>query len=47
MPDAPPADALAALLTFRLLYLIAPLIVSLVVVAVYENRRMVALLRGQ
>ncbi len=39
MPDAPPAQVLAALLTFRLLYLIAPLLVSLAVVAVFENRR--------
>ena len=34
MPDAPPAQVIAALLTFRLLYLIAPLIVSLGVVAI-------------
>ncbi len=39
MPDAPPADVIAALLVFRLLYLIVPLVVSLVIVAVFENRR--------
>jgi uncharacterized membrane protein YbhN (UPF0104 family) len=39
MPDAPAADVIAALLVFRLLYLIVPLVVSLVVVAVFENRR--------
>ncbi|MDE3177161.1 MAG: UPF0104 family protein [Pseudomonadota bacterium] len=44
-PDVPAADLMAALLTFRLLYLIAPLIVSLVIVAVYENRRLLAGLR--
>jgi uncharacterized membrane protein YbhN (UPF0104 family) len=47
MPDAPPAQVIAALLTFRLLYLIAPLIVSLAVVVMFENRRMFALLRGR
>lgn len=40
MPDAPPAQVIAALLTFRLLYLIAPLIVSLGVVVMFENRRL-------
>jgi uncharacterized membrane protein YbhN (UPF0104 family) len=39
MPDVPATDVIAALLVFRLLYLIVPLIVSLVIVAVYENRR--------
>jgi hypothetical protein len=43
MPDTPPTDVIAALLTFRLLYLIAPLVVSLVVVAVFENRRVYGL----
>lgn len=46
MPDVPPAELMAALLTFRLLYLIAPLIVSLIVVAVYENGRLSALRDG-
>jgi len=40
MPDAPATDVIAALLVFRLLYLIVPLIVSLVIVAIYENRRL-------
>jgi len=40
MPDAPPADVIAALLVFRLLYLIAPLALSLVVVLIFENRRL-------
>jgi uncharacterized membrane protein YbhN (UPF0104 family) len=39
MPDEPATDVIAALLVFRLLYLIVPLVVSLVIVAVYENRR--------
>ena len=46
MPDVPPAELMAALLTFRLLYLIAPLVVSLIAVAVFENRRLMALRRG-
>ena len=46
MPDAPPTDVIAALLVFRLLYLIVPFAVSLAIVAVYENRRMFAALRG-
>ena len=45
MPDAAATDVIAALLTFRLLYLIAPFVVSLGVVVVYENRRAFALLR--
>lgn len=47
MPDAPPADVVAALLTFRLLYLLLPFAISLVVVAVYENRSLLALWRGR
>ena len=39
MPDVPATDVIAALLVFRLLYLIAPLIISLAIVAVFENRR--------
>ncbi len=42
MPDVPKTDVIAALLAFRLLYLIVPLIVSLGVVAVYENWRLFA-----
>ena len=40
MPDVPATDLIAALLVFRLLYLIAPLAISLGVVAVYENGRL-------
>ena len=47
MPDAPPAHVMAALLTFRLLYLIAPLALSLVVVLIFENRRIVRRLQGR
>jgi len=47
MPDAPPANVIAALLVFRLLYLIAPLALSLVVVVIFENRRIVRRLRGR
>src|SRR5271167_3007240 len=39
MPDTPPAQVLAALLVFRLLYLILPLLFSLVVVLVFERGR--------
>ncbi len=39
MPDAPAANVLAALLVFRLLYLILPLLFSLVVVLVFERGR--------
>jgi uncharacterized membrane protein YbhN (UPF0104 family) len=40
MPDVPPTDLIAALLVFRLLYLIVPLAIALVIVAVYENGRL-------
>ncbi|WP_113890829.1 lysylphosphatidylglycerol synthase transmembrane domain-containing protein [Roseiarcus fermentans] len=43
MPDAPQANVVAALLVFRLLYLIIPLAFSLVVVLVFERRRWRAL----
>ena len=39
MPDAPQANVVAALLVFRLLYLILPLIFALVVVLDYERKR--------
>ena len=39
MPDTPPTDVLAALLVFRLLYLIVPLLISVVIVTVFERRR--------
>jgi hypothetical protein len=45
MPDAPPAGVLAALLVFRLLYLLLPLAFSLIVVVLFERRRIAALLR--
>ena len=45
MPDAPPAGLLAALLVFRLLYLILPLLFSLVVVLVFERGRIGELFR--
>ena len=45
MPDEPATDVIAALLVFRLLYLIVPLVVSLGIVAVYENRRLFGALR--
>jgi glycosyltransferase 2 family protein len=40
MPDAPKANVVAALLVFRLLYLILPLIFALVVVLNYERKRL-------
>ena len=45
MPEAPKAQIIAALLAFRLLYLILPLAFALVVVALYERRNIAALLR--
>ena len=39
MPDVPQANAVAALLVFRLLYLILPLIFALIVVLDHERRR--------
>jgi glycosyltransferase 2 family protein len=39
MPDAPQANVVAALLVFRLLYLIVPLIFALIVVLEYERKR--------
>jgi glycosyltransferase 2 family protein len=44
MPDAPQANVLAALLVFRLLYLILPLMFALVVVLAFERERWRALL---
>jgi len=44
MPDAPPANLLAALLVFRLLYLILPLLFSLFVVVAFERERIGELL---
>jgi uncharacterized membrane protein YbhN (UPF0104 family) len=39
MPDAPQANVVAALLVFRLLYLILPLMFALIVVLNYERKR--------
>ena len=47
MPDAPAAKVLAALLVFRLLYLILPLLFSLVVVVVFERGRIGELVRAK
>lgn len=47
MPDAPAANVLAALLVFRLLYLILPLLFSLVVVLIFERRRIGELIRAR
>jgi glycosyltransferase 2 family protein len=38
-PDVPAAELVAALLSFRLLYLILPLLASLVIAAIFEKRR--------
>ncbi len=46
MPDAPTAEVLAALIVFRLLYLIIPLIFALVVVVLFERQRIAQLLRA-
>jgi uncharacterized membrane protein YbhN (UPF0104 family) len=45
MPDAPQANVVAALLVFRLLYLILPLMFALIVVLDYERKRWQALRR--
>ena len=45
MPDTPPAEVLAALIVFRLLYLIIPLVFALVVVIAFERQRIVERLR--
>ncbi|MGO4870387.1 MAG: UPF0104 family protein [Roseiarcus sp.] len=47
MPDAAPASVLAALLVFRLLYLILPLLFSLFVVVVFERGRIGELVRAR
>ncbi len=44
MPDAPQANVVAALLVFRLLYLILPLMFALVVVLVFERDRLRSIL---
>jgi glycosyltransferase 2 family protein len=45
MPDTPRPDLLAALIVFRLLYLIIPLIFALVVVVLFERQRIAQALR--
>jgi glycosyltransferase 2 family protein len=40
LPDMDPADVLAALLVFRLLYLIIPFVMALVVILVFERMRL-------
>ena len=47
LPDTPAADVLAALLVFRLLYLILPLLFSIGVVLVFERRRIGELVRAR
>jgi glycosyltransferase 2 family protein len=47
MPDAPRAGVIAALLVFRLLYLILPLMFSLVVVVLFERERIGELARAR
>jgi uncharacterized membrane protein YbhN (UPF0104 family) len=42
MPDVPPDEVLAALLVFRLYYLLIPLALSLIVVSVFERQRLSA-----
>ena len=46
MPDVPRIEVLAALLVWRLFYLIIPLILGLVVVAVFERRKLLEAIRG-
>ena len=47
MPDAPQANVVAALLVFRLLYLILPLMFALVVVLVFERDRLRSILSSK
>ena len=47
LPDTPAADVLAALLVFRLLYLILPLLFSIGVVLVFERGRIGELVRAR
>ncbi len=46
MPDVPRLQVLAALLVWRLFYLIIPLLVALVVVALFERRKLIERWRG-
>jgi hypothetical protein len=45
MPDMAKADVVAALLVFRLLYLLIPLAFSIVVVILFERQRLADVLR--
>ena len=47
MPDTSRADLLAALLVFRLLYLIIPLVFALVVVVLFERQRIAEIIRAK
>lgn len=47
MPDVPPAELLAALVLFRVLYLLIPFAFSLVVVAVFERRKLAQALKAR
>lgn len=47
MPDAPTAQLLAALIVFRLLYLILPLVFALVVVVLFERQRIAEIVRAK
>jgi glycosyltransferase 2 family protein len=47
MPDVPPAQLVAALLVFRLLYLIIPLVFALVVVVLFERQRIAEIIRSK
>jgi len=46
MPEVPRLQVLAALLVWRLFYLIIPLLAALVVVALFERRKLIDKLRG-
>jgi uncharacterized membrane protein YbhN (UPF0104 family) len=45
MPDAPHVDVLAALLIFRLFYLLLPLAAGIIVVVIFERQRLLETLR--
>jgi glycosyltransferase 2 family protein len=47
MPDIPKADVLAALIIFRLFYLLIPFAMSLVVVLMFERARLAQAWRGR
>lgn len=47
MPDVPKADVLAALIIFRLFYLLIPFAMSLVVVLLFERARLAQAMRGR